>query len=166
MRIIRLRALRASKILGISVAFIAIALLPQASQAQESKIGRWKLNVAKSQYPGAAPQNGTRHYQDRGCGFVLSTRQGVDADGKAYFTQYVAKVDGNEYPLAIRGSQTVNSITFTAVNDHSVAYTLKVDGKVTANGTTVVSGNGNILTITTTPVSGERSTIEVYEREQ
>jgi hypothetical protein len=162
MTIVRLRALAASSVLYISAALLAIALMPQAGHAQESKIGQWKLNVAKSLYPGAAPQNGTRHYQDRGCGFVLSTRQGVDADGKAYFTQYVAKVDGNDYPLAIRGSQTVNSITFTPVNDHSVAYTLKVDGKVTANGTTVVSGDGNTLTITTT---SERPTVEVYERE-
>ena len=162
----KLCAFAASTILYLSAGCVATTMLPTAAHAQESKIGKWKLNVAKSRYPGPPPQNGTRHYQDRGYGFVLSTQQGFDAEGKAYFTQYVAKVDGNNYPLAIRGSQTVNSISFTSVNERSVVYTLKVDGKVTANGTTVVSADGDTLTIVTTPVSGERPTVEVYERER
>jgi hypothetical protein len=166
MTMLRVRALMASAILYLCVGFTAIAVVPRVAHGQESKIGMWKLNVAKSQYPGAPPKDGTRHYEDRGCGVVLSTRRGLGADGKTYFTQYVAKTDGKEYPLAIRGSQTVNSITFTGVNDHSVAYTLRVDGKVTANGTTVVSADGNVLTVTTTPVSAERPTVEVYERQQ
>jgi hypothetical protein len=58
----------------------------------------------------------------------------MDADRKAYFVQYVAKIDGKDYPLSIRGSGTINSITFSRVNERAVAYVLKADGKVTATG--------------------------------
>ena len=155
--------------LGLSFLGLAltIAASPATSLAQQAKIGNWKLNVNKSTYPGKLPQNVTRQYEDLGCGFVLSTHQGMDADGKPYFVQYVAKTDGKDYPLSIRGSGTINSITFRRVNERAVAYVLKVDGKVTAHGTTTVSNDGNTLTIATTPVSSAKGAeVEVFEREK
>ena len=153
--------------LGSLVLALAIAVAPATSLAQQAKIGNWKLNVTKSTYPGKPPQNVTRQYEDLGCGFVLSTHQGMDADGKPYFVQYVAKTDGKDYPLSIRGSGTINSITFSRVNERAVAYMLKVDGRVTAHGTTTVSNDGNTLTIATTPVNtAEGAEVEVFEREK
>jgi len=44
---------------------------------------------------------------------------------------------------------------------------LKVDGKVTAHGTTTVSNDGNTLTIATKPVkTPQGAEIEVFEREK
>jgi hypothetical protein len=155
--------------LGLSflVVVLAMAVAPATCLAQQAKIGNWRLNISKSTYPGKPPQNVTRQYEDLGCGFVLSTHQGMEADGKPYFVQYVAKTDGKDYPLSIRGSGTINSITFSRMNERAVAYVLKVDGKVTAHGTTTVSSDGNTLTIATTPVNtSEGAEVEVFEREK
>jgi len=156
-------------LLGLSFLCLALTIVaaPATSLAQQAKIGNWKLNVTKSTYPRKPPQNVTRQYEDLGCGFVLSTHQGVDADGEPYFVQYVAKTDGKDYPLSIRGSRTINSINLSRVNERAVAYELKVDGKVTAHGTTTVSNDGNTLTIATTPVNTtEGAEVEVFEREK
>ena len=42
-------------------------LTGRAAETKDSKIGRWKLRAA-------TPAQGTREYQDRGCGVTVSIR--------------------------------------------------------------------------------------------
>lgn len=126
--------------------------------AGDKKIGKWKLRVDP-------PAHGTREYEDRGGGVTVSTRQGVNARGQAYYSSYAAKVDGKEYPRLVRGSNAINTIAFTRVDEDTVAYTLREDGKVTATGTTRVSNDGKVLSVTTKSVNGSGGgNTEVYDR--
>ena len=132
------------------------AQAPAAAQ-KDLKIGKWTLRVA-------APASGTREYEDRGCGITLSTRQGVTADGRPYFSQYAAQYDGKDYPRVVRGSQVANTIALRRVDDYTMTYTLKEDGKYSTEGTTVVSKDGKVLTVTTKRSGGGAGTPEVYDR--
>jgi len=126
--------------------------------AGDLKIGKWKLRADP-------PARGTREYVDRGDGLTVSIRQGVNARGQEYYSAYAAKVDGKEYPRAVKGSDVVNTIAFTRVDADTVAYTLRENGKVTATGTTTVSRDGKVLTVMTKNVNatGPGNT-EIYDR--
>jgi hypothetical protein len=137
-----------------------VAQSPRSGSQNDPKIGKWKLRTA-------APASGTREYEDRGCGVTLSTRQGVSADGRSYFSQYAAQFDGKDYPRVVRGSQVANTIAITRVDDDTMSFTLKEDGKVTSQGTTTVSKDRKVLTVTTRRAGAEGpGNIEVYDRVQ
>jgi len=138
---------------------VVLASASQDGHAQsDRKIGKWKLRVEP-------PAHGTREYEDRGGGVTVSTRQGVNARGQEYYSSYAAKVDGKEYPRLVKGSNGVNTIAFTQVDADTVAYTLRENGTVTATGTTTVSKDGTVLTVTTKNVNAAGSgNPEIYDR--
>ncbi len=124
----------------------------------DKKIGKWKLRVDR-------PASGTREYEDRGCGVTVSVRRGVNARGQEYYSSYAARVDGKEYPRLVKGSSAVNTIAFTQVDADTVAFTLRENGTVTSTGTTTVSKDGNVLTVTTKGVgSSSQGNTEIYDR--
>jgi hypothetical protein len=127
-----------------------------SAEANDNKIGKWKLRAE-------APAQGTREYDDRGCGVTVSIRQGVNARGQEYYSSYAAKVDGKEYPRFVKGATGINTIAFTQVDSDTVAYTLRENGRVTATGSTNVSKNGKVLTVTTRSVNGAVDP-EIYDR--
>ena len=150
------------------LALLAIALLmargitaqSRATSAAraDKKIGRWKLRAD-------APASGTREYDDRGCGVTVSIRQGVNDRGQEYYSAYAAIVDGKEYPRQVKGASGVNTIAFTRVDADTVAFTLRENGSVTATGTTGVSRDGKVLTVTTKGVNASgRGNVEIYDR--
>ena len=144
-------------------AILGFTLLIQPAQPQQGLIfGTWKVNPAKTADP---PTSETRVYEDRGGGFILSTRLGVDAQGRDYFSQYAAKHDGKDYPRLVKGSKALTTITFQQVDPYTSTYTLKSDGKVTATGKTVLSKDGKVLTVSTTDATGSRTITEVYDKQ-
>jgi hypothetical protein len=131
----------------------------RSADAPDPKIGTWKLRAQ-------SPAAGAREYEDRGCGIVVSTRQGIDGSGRSYFSQYAAKYDGKEYPRAVKGATTANTISFTTVDAYSVDFTLREDGKVVSRGTTTVSRDGKVLTVTTRREGFQGpGSVEVYDRQ-
>ena len=150
-------------VLAMLVPLVVAGQLGRAATNQKAtadkKIGKWKLRIDP-------PAHGTREYEDRGGGVTVSIRQGVNARGQAYYSSYAAKVDGKEYPRLVKGSNTVNTIAFTRVDDDTVAYTLREDGNVTATGTTSVSKDGRVLTVITKSVNAPRAgnNGEIYDR--
>lgn len=139
----------------------ALSIQPVSSQ-QDLIFGTWKINPAKTANP---PTSETRIYEDRGGGFILSTRQGVDAQGRDYFSQYAAKHDGKKYPRLVKGGKALTTITFQQADPYTSTYTLMSDGKVTATGKTVLSKDGKVLSVSTTEVTGGRTTTEVYDKQ-
>ena len=148
-----------ARVFGAVIALVAFMGAWQSGRAaSDKKIGKWKLRIDP-------PAHGTREYQDRGGGVTVSIRQGVNARGQAYYSSYAAKVDGKEYPRFIKGSTGITTIAFTAVDDDTVAYTLREDGKVTATGTTAVSKDGKELRVTTKSANGPGAgNTEIYDR--
>ena len=124
--------------------------------------GTWKVNSSKADDP---PKSETRIYEDRGAGFILSTRQGIDSQRREYFSQYAAKHDGKEYPRMVKGVPGINTISFRQIDPYTSTYTLKTNGKVTATGKTTISPDGRVLTVETTAVEGQGARVEVYDKQ-
>ena len=113
-----------------------------------------------------APAHGTRDYQDRGW-----RRHRVDPSGRERARSGVPLVvrrqGGRQGVSAFhQGSTAITTIAFTAVDDDTVAYTLREDGKITATGTTTaVSKDGKELRVTTKSVNGTGAgNTEIYDR--
>ena len=132
--------------------------------ADDAFTGTWKLNEAKSKIGAGAPKNTTVVYEAAGDD-VKVTVEGVDADGKATRNEWTGKFDGKDYPVT--GDATSDSRTYTKVNDHTLKFTAKKDGKVTISGQITVSADGRTRTVhVTTDVKGKKvSSTAVYEKQ-
>jgi hypothetical protein len=143
---------------------------PQTTDIERalSRIGTWKLNVAKSKYdPGPPPKNATRTIESRGNGTRQST-EGVDATGSRVAYEYSANYDGKDYPMT--GSGTPNeadSIAIRRIDNFTVEATLKKAGNVVQTTRSVLSKDGKVLTYTSTGnASGQpTSSVTVWERQ-
>ena len=85
------------------------------------------------------------------------------SQGHAFFSEYAGKYDGKDYPRLVKGSGDVNTITLVRVDPRTSTFTLKTDGKVTANGKRTISTDGKTMAIETTNVGGPTSVV-VYDK--
>lgn len=111
--------------------------------------GNWVLDLSASNYTsGPAPQQQTRAYQVRGGGTFVFILDGMAADGSRVHFSASYKYDNLEYPLAGLNQAQAQTIAYSRVNNRSVAYNIREQGRVTQTGTKVVSDNGRTMTIT------------------
>jgi hypothetical protein len=138
-------------------------LLPQAAFAQTNpRIGRWKLNVAKSTYQqGKPPSSETRTYLATDDGGVQLTSDAVLPSGTKRPSGYRAKFDGKDYPYTGPAGDT---IAITGDGWASDA-TIKMGGKVTQTSHSVISKNGKTMTQTTKTASGYPISTRVYNKQ-
>ena len=133
-----------------------------AAHAQESMVfGKWKVDAEKTPN---APKDETRIFEDRGGGVFFSIREGIDSQGREFFSEYAAKHDGKDYPRLVKGSPAINTIALTQVDPYTSTFVLKTDGKTTANGKHWISKDGKTLTVETTGINSNRTSVEVYKR--
>ena len=131
------------------VALAAASVSFAQAQAQDPRIGTWKLNVAKSKYdPGPAPKSETRIYKPYGNGGVSVTMEQIGADGKPSTRTYSMNFDGKDYPY--KGNPDADTISGKRVDPMMIDTTMKRAGKVVLNSGGVVSKDGKTLTVTTT----------------
>jgi hypothetical protein len=146
------------------------SVLGQTASTQEPRIGTWRLNVEKSQFPaGTAPRMQVRRLQARADGFVVFTQVGVDADGNPTFIQTTYKFDGKPYPEYTQASLAEFAAVATKPNMNIYrlvdAYTVEIDrldasGRITATSKQSMSRDGKTLTMT----SAGRTT-QVWEKQ-
>lgn len=121
-------------------AALAAALLVAA--ADDSFVGAWKLNVAKSKIsPGPAPKSETVTIEPGG---KVSVEE-VTADGKTIAWGYTVSGDT---PAPITGMEN-SSVVEKRIDDRTVEHTWKM-GEATLNGRGVLSKNGKVMTYTMT----------------
>jgi hypothetical protein len=125
------------------VAVFAAAVMCFA--ADDVNMGTWKLNEAKSKLPAGAAKNNTVVYSAAGDS-VKVTVDGVDGMGKPAHNEWTGKFDGADYPVT--GDPASDMRSYKRVNDHTLAMTIKKDGKATMTGTVVVSADGKSRTVT------------------
>jgi hypothetical protein len=126
---------------------LVVSVMSLSAQERDPRIGTWKLNVAQSTYdPGPPPQSLTRTYEDRGGGVMLTTVEGINAQGNPIFQQAAYKFDGKDYPLAEIGAQTVRTVSYKLVDAYTVEIIVKTGGKVTVTLTQTVSKDGKTMT--------------------
>ena len=114
--------------------------------ADDANIGTWKLNEAKSKIGAGAPKNTTVVYEAAGDN-VKVTVEGVDSAGKPTHNEWTGKYDGKDYPVT--GDPTSDTRSYKKVNDRTLSFIAKKDGKVTLTGRVVVSADGKSRTVTT-----------------
>ena len=115
-------------ILGMSL--LAAASLA-AAQGKDPLVGTWKLNLAKSTFPGNVPQAGTRAFEDLSGGFIYVKNDGF-GPGPGN-NRIVLKRDGKDYPITSLGQKVYVTIAFTEKSQKPFAadYVVKTDGNVT-----------------------------------
>lgn len=129
---------------------LAIDLTALAQPTDTSYFGTWTLNVGKSTYsPGPPPKSSTRTHEDLGNGSIRVTTQGVNAQGNPTYSQYTYKLDGRDYPIIVKGSESVTTVALRSVDAFTASFTNKLEGTVTSTGIRTVSKDGRTMTITT-----------------
>ena len=146
--------------LAISLVFVTVAMGFQT----DPQIGTWKINEAKSKFPGKA-RNHTVVYEAAG-DQVKVTVDGVDESGNSTHSEWTGKYDGKEYPVTGDANSDVRS--YRKINKNTLTITGKKNGKVTLSGRIVVSrdGKSRTVTTTTTDAQGKKArTVAVYDKQ-
>ncbi len=138
---------------SLAVFFAAFALC----LAADANMGTWKLNESKSKLAPGAAKNDTVVYAADGDN-VKITVDGVSSDGKPIHHEWTGKYDGKDYPVT--GDPTSDARSYKKIDDHTLDFAVKKDGKTTVTGRVVVSADGKSRTVTTTATdsSGKKVT--------
>ena len=146
--------------LAISLVFVTVAMGFQT----DPQIGTWKINEAKSKFPGKA-RNHTVVYEAAG-DQVKVTVDGVDESGNNTHSEWTGKYDGKEYPVTGDANSDVRS--YRKINKNTLSITGKKSGKVTLSGRIVVARNGKSRTVTTTTTDAQgkkTTTVAFYDKQ-
>ena len=133
--------------------------------AQGAHMGTWKLNDTKSKFSPGATKNTTVVYEAAGDA-VKVTVDGTNREGNHTHNEWTGKFDGNDY--AVTGDPETDMRSYKAVNDHTLEFKGKKDGKVTVTGRIVVSADGKTRTVTTegTDPQGKKiKNVAVYDKQ-
>lgn len=167
------------RLLQIAAMLILLITAAHAQTATNPFAGYWKLNVTRSTIAGNTPEGyfNYRQYEEKPGGWIAHTMiQGFTKAADILFT--VAKYDGNEYPVytsaslgtfLANGTKSDRTVAFKRVDDHTIEYTDRTNGKITSHGPCTISTDGKTLTITSRAVDAtgkERAaSTMVYERQ-
>ena len=116
--------------------------------AGDAWMGTWKLNEAKSKFTPGTPKNTMVVYKEAMGGKVKITADGIDAEGKPSHSEWTGKFDGKDY--AAKGDPAQDMRSYTKVDDRTLDFTVKKEGKVIVNGRVVLAADGKSRTVTTT----------------
>ena len=133
----------------IKAAIFALALLfagLTVASAQDSNIGTWKLNEAKSQFGKGATKNHTVVYEVAGDDTKVIV-DGKAADGSATHSEWTGKFDGRYY--AVTGDATSDMRMYRRINKRTLAIRGRKEGKTTLTGTITIARSGKMRTVTT-----------------
>jgi hypothetical protein len=156
-------------VLGVVVTLgivLGAGLVHVAAQADNARIGTWKVNVEKSKYnPGPAPQSVMRKIEASGQGEKAIT-ESVNAAGTATKTEYTAQYDGKDYPIT--GSQNIDTVSLKRIDAGTIERTDKKGDKVVTTGTQVISPDGKTMTVTAKGTNAQGQPVEnviVWEKQ-
>jgi len=156
---------RASSLLVALV--LATSTLSLHAQVPKSQLGTWKLNPAKSTYsPGPGQKSSTVRIEAVPAGGVKMTADGVDADGTATHNEIVTMFDGKE--AVYKGPAQPTTRVYTRVDDRTMQWVTRVNGKVTTTTRSTVSSDGKVRTNTATGTDEQGRTVKnvlVYDRQ-
>ena len=147
---------------GAMLLSLAIAL----PAADDPIIGKWKLNLAKSNAGTAATfKSGAAKIESQQDGLKTTTDL-VTIQGETIHTEFTAKYDGQDYPVT--GDPYSNTISIQRVDANHVYTTWKRDGRVVTIAENVISADGKTWTetIVTRDAQGrEVRIVAVYDKQ-
>jgi len=143
------------------------APLNYVATGKEPWFATWKLNPAKSHYvngfKGAKSSVTQVQFWEGGIKYVTDS---VNSEGVKGHTEWSAKFDGNEYPVA--GVPPVDAYVVQRIDDRTYTVIARKDGKRTTLSTATISPDGMTRTVRQTgmQVSGrDVNNTLVYERQ-
>ena len=113
--------------------------------ADDPNMGTWKLNETKSKLTPGEGKNTTVVYEAAG-DQVKVTIDGIDAESKPTHNEWTGKFDGKDY--AVTGDPKSDMRSYKKTDDHTLAFTVKKDGKTTITGRIVVAADGKSRMVT------------------
>jgi hypothetical protein len=131
-----------TKALGLTLAFCFLG--GTLCFAADPQMGTWKLNKAKSKITPGTAKFTTVTFKSM-LGNIRVTSDGTDESGKPIHVEWSGKFDGKDYPVT--GSPGSDARSYTKVNDRTLQFTAKKNGKAIATGRTVVSADGKTRTV-------------------
>jgi hypothetical protein len=157
-------------LLRIGLCAPALAILVSTSaliaQTQDRAIGTWKLNLAKSNYaPGPPPASLTVTLEVAGRGLRVTSR-GEEADGRPIHIEFVANLDGKNYPVT--GARDYDTVVLRRIDASTIESQRKRIGLVVQRVRLAVSKDGKVLTTVTTgsEASGRKiKNVAVFDRQ-
>jgi hypothetical protein len=112
--------------------------------SDNSFLGTWKLNTAKSKYsPGPAPKEVTVKFEQDG-DKIRRVATGTKGDGSSINEDSSIPWDGKDH-LVSKPSEPPTTVAVTQVNARTVNAVVKHDGKVTDTIHAVVSKDGKTV---------------------
>jgi hypothetical protein len=128
------------------------------------QMGTWKLNEAKSKMDPNGPKNNTVVYSEAGDQMKI-TVDGMDASGKAIHTEWTGMFDGKDYPVT--GNPGEDTRAYKKVDERTLEFTSKKDGKVVTTGKVVVATDGKKRTVKSSGTNADGKKFEnkaVYDK--
>jgi len=137
------------------------------AQSNNSSIGTWKLNLAKSTYAaGTAPKSSTLKIEAAGAGIKV-TVDAVAAGGTVQQWGFSGNYDGKDNPIS--GNSPYGDVAAaTRIDANTVRTIYKKAGTVTFTNTAVVSSDGKTMTFTgaSTNAAGQTvNNVRVYDKQ-
>jgi hypothetical protein len=148
----------------------------------DALLGVWKLNLAKSTFDptftleqsmfdpaiGPPPSNQTLIYEARPDGRWSVTAKGVGENGRTSTRSHTINVlmgryDGKEHSFP--GRPEFGTFVLTIIDERTMISELKKDGAVVQVTRSVVSQDGQTLTLTITDPTTTATTVEVFDKQ-
>jgi hypothetical protein len=145
--------------------------------ARTGFFGKWNLSIAKSSFKsdlpnfslsgadGSAPQWRTMIFEQTGEAIKHTTDTQLVTNATNFLrVEYVAKLDGKEYPVDT--SSTMDSVSFRRIDANTLERIAKDNGKVVETATYKLSPDGKELTVKSdgTGQGVEYHDVQVFER--
>ena len=133
--------------------------------AQNANMGTWKLNEAKSKISHGAPKNTMVVYEAAGEN-VRVVIDGIGSDGKPMHSEWTGKFDSKDY--AVIGDPNSDARSLTKIDDRTLGFNAKKNGKTILSGRIVVSADGKSRTVTSSGADSNGKTISslaVYDKQ-
>jgi hypothetical protein len=150
----------------VMIVALGLSLTRLHAQELDPVLGTWKLNVAKSTFPGGrGPRSQTVKFEKAGRGTAV-TSDVVGPDGRITRSSYTAFYDGKRHPIL--GVASADSVSFKRIDAWTVERTDTKAGRFMATVTRVLSKDGKVLTVTTKAFDAQGRAIvgvTVYDRQ-
>jgi hypothetical protein len=140
-----------TKPLAVTLA-LCIAVGTVCLAGDSPQLGTWKLNEAKSKLDPNGPKNHTVSYSAAGDQMKI-TVDGVDAKGQALHSEWTGMFDGKDHPVT--GNSAEDTRAYKKIDDRTLKFTSKKDGKVVTNGKVVVAADGKSRTVTSSGTNAD-----------
>ena len=125
--------------------FLLLPTLALAAHVEDRAIGTWRFIPTESSYKSApAPKESKRQWIKDG-ERVKFIHDGINADGKAFHTEFSAAYDGRSNPFV--GGTLYDSVALTLRNPSRVDQVFRLKGKITVKAIRTISKDGKRMTI-------------------